>query len=235
MGALIALLVLALAGNSWSQTLLNETFDGTTVDSSKWEVYLPFGSSSVGVQSGAFRSINRGTIVTKQDFNSPYILSGTFRHSSIYDVTTLYLRSDGQREASDVFGGMTGVGISFWSPYNFYGVGDLHVYRSGISGAFASYSQSFSSNIDYSFNILDTGDSLNIKVTGSDIAPIDWIVPISFSKGTKIALASRENTIHTSQTGITDFFEVQVSVPEPSSLWLLLTGGAFALMRRRST
>ena len=75
MGALIALLVLALAGNPWSQTLFNETFDGTSVDSSKWEVYLPFGSSSVGVQSGAFRSINRGTIVTKQDFNSPYILS----------------------------------------------------------------------------------------------------------------------------------------------------------------
>ena len=164
--------------------------------------------------------------MANQDFTSPYILSGTFRHSSIYDVTSIYLRSDGQRKSTDIYGGLTGVGISFWSPYNYYGVGNLHISTSDTSGSVATYAQRFNWNVDYTFRILDTGESLNIKVTGADTSPIDWIVPITFSKGTKIALASRENAFHPSQTGVTDFLDIQVSIPEPSSLSLLLAGGA---------
>jgi hypothetical protein len=236
MKRLLAVLVLALAGSAWSQTLFSDPFNGTVIDSSKWSVYLPFTNSTASVQGGALRSVNRGTIVANQDFTSPYILSGTFRHSSIYDVTSIYLRSDGQRTSTDVYGGLTGVGISFWSPYNYYGVGDLHVGTSDdISSPVATYAQSFNWNVDYTFSILDTGESLNIKVTGADISPIDWIVPITFSKGTKIALASRENAFHPSQTGVTDFLDIQVSIPEPSSLSLLLAGGAVALAGRRKS
>jgi hypothetical protein len=230
----LAVLVFAFAGNAWSQTLFSEPFDGTAIDLSKWSVYLPFTNSAASVQGGALRSVNRGTIVANQNFSSPFILSGTFRHSSIYDVTSIYLRSDGQRISTDVHGGMTGVCVSFWSPSSFYGIGRLHVGTSDdITNAVATYAQSFNWNVDYTFSILDTGESLTIQVTGADISPIDWIVPITFSKGTKIALASRENVFHPSQTGITEILEIQVSIPEPSSLSLLLAGGSVLMAGRR--
>ena len=234
MRRLLAVLVLALAGNAWSQVLLSDSFGGGAIDSSKWDVYLPWALSSVSLQNGAMRSVNRGTIVTRQDFGFPYVFTGTFRHSSIYDVTTLYLRSSGQRETTDFYGGMTGIGISLWSSFHpTFGGGNIHITRSGISGSFATYTLGLNPNIDYSFWIRDTGDALSVRVTGSDISPIDWYVPIAFSAGSKIALASRENTIHTTQTGILDLLEVQVAVPEPSSLSLLLAGSAVLMAGRR--
>lgn len=239
MGSLVAILVLALASSSWSQTLFYDSFLGSEIDSAKWNVVNPFGgsgpdrSSVTAFTSGQFaRSLNRGTLVPKQDYTSPYIVSGIFRTASVYDVTSIDLRTDGQVNPTNIYGGFNGLSVSFWSPANYWGVGGIHIYKSDSSEPFAStYALSFSPNIEYSFSILDTGSALTIDIAGSDISPFSWVVPTAFSAGSKIGFSSRHYNL--GQTGVTDFLEVQVSVPEPCSLSLFVAGGAFALLSRR--
>lgn len=240
---LLAVLMMALAGNSWGQLLFSDNFDGDAIDSSKWDVSLPFGSSSVAVQSGEFRSLNRGTIITKQEFTSPYILSGMLRHSSYYDETTFYLRSDGQRETADIYGGRTGVAISFCSNYvsydenGNYSAGGIRINTNGQNN-FAYINRTLSPGIDYSFSIHDFGYGFSVEITGFDGSPGGspfGLIALGnhYSAGSKIALASRDNNSDISETGRTDLLEVQVSVPEPSSGSLLIAGGMLALARRR--
>jgi len=231
-------LVLAVAGNSWSQTLFYDNFQGAEIDS-KWSVVNPFigsgpeRSSVTAFTTGQFaRSVNRGTLVPKQDYTSPYVVSGIFKTASLFDITSIDLRTDGQVNPANIYGGFNGLSVSFWSPANHWGVGGIHIYRSDFSEPFAStYARSFAPNVEYTFFILDTLDALTINVTGSDMEPFSWVVPTTFSAGSKIGFSSRHYLL--GQTGVTDFLELQVSVPEPSSLSLLLAGGAVALARRR--
>jgi hypothetical protein len=235
----LAVLVLALAGNAWSQTLFYDSFVGASIDPLKWNVVNPFvgsgpeRSSVTPFTSGQFaRSMNRGTLVPLQDYTSPYLVSGIFRTASLFDIASIDLRTDGQLNPNNIYGGFNGLSVTFWSPANYWGVGGIHVYRSDGSEPFAStYARSFAPNIEYTFSILDTGDALTINVEGSDMSPFEWVVPTSFSAGSKIGFGSRH--YHMGQTGVTDFLEVQVSVPEPSSLSLLLVGGLVALARRK--
>jgi hypothetical protein len=242
MRRLLAVLVLALAGNAWSQVLLSDSFEERGLGNLRWNSYLPFPDSSLATFEidsdgninpiGYLRAVNRGTIFTRQGFSSPYVVSGIFKTASLFDVTTIDLRSDGERNPNNIFGGINGLSVTFWSPANYWGVGGMHIYNSDGGEPFAStYARSFSPNIEYTFSILDTGDALTIDVTGSDISPFNWVVPTTFSAGSKVGFGSRHS--HMGQTGVTDFLEVQISVPEPSSVSLLLVGGLVALARRK--
>ena len=229
MKRLFALLVLGVC-SARADVQLADSFDGSVIDASKWNVLLPFADSAVSLQNGFFKSLNRGTLTSVADFNQPYVISGTFRNNNDFSVFGLYLRSDGVRHPSDSFGGVGGIGVGFWGPANFYSPGKLTVTRVGFSGHLYNEPLAFEPNRIYDFSILDTGTSLTLHIDGNKI----FELPTLHSAGAKIGFSGRESIA--GNIGNSDLFQIQVAViPEPSSLSLLLAGGALALARRRKS
>ena len=209
---------------------LADSFDGASIDTSKWNVLLPFSDSAVSLQNGFFKSLNRGTLSSVADFSKPYVISGTFRNNNDFSVFGLYLRSDGIRHSNDIYGGIGGIGVGFWGPANFYSPGKLTVTRVGFSGHLYNEPLAFEPNRIYDFSILDTGTSLTLHIDGNKI----FELPTLHSAGAKIGFSGRESIA--GNIGNSDLFQIQVAViPEPSSLSLLLAGGALALARRRKS
>ena len=224
------MLVLALAGNAWSQTLFSDPFDGSAIDSSKWDVLSPYSDSTVSVQNGSLRSVCRGTIVTKDTFTltsySPLVVSGSFQLANEFSVFEVWLRSDGVIIPTNPYGWVGGVGISFWSGWNSWSSPGLKIGLSDMSPNLFDDGIRFNPNQIYSFRITDTGTSLSVEVDGTQRASITT----SFTKGNKVAFNGRQNL--DGQLGQIDIFDTQI-VPEPSSLSLLLVGGALLMAGRR--
>lgn len=220
--------ILLFASVGKSELLLVDTFSGSTIDSAKWDQVIPFGNSSISVQDGYLKSVNRGTVVTKQSFQTPYVLTGTFRGLNDWDLSAIILRTDGQITSGDTNGGLNGLAIGFHTPPSIWSGGGLNITRSGI-GLFYTFPLSFSPNQDYDFQITDYGTSISVNINGQDLFALNT----DFSSGSKIAFLSREP--QGAQQTESRLMQVQVtSVPEPSVLSLLAVGlGGLAIMRRR--
>ena len=76
-----------------SQGLL-DNFNGSTVDSSVWNVVLPFSQSQVSESGGYFTTTGRGTLETVAGFSSPYTISGAVTLNSSLEHFSVTLRSD---------------------------------------------------------------------------------------------------------------------------------------------
>lgn len=226
MRQLVALLVMALAGNAWSQVLFSDSFDGAVLDSSKWSTIFPFSGAELSVQGGFLRSNGRGTIVTKAGLNSPYTVKGSFSNANDFSVFEVWLRSDGITIPTSGEGWVGGIGISFWGGPNFWSSPGVKVGLSDYSPNIFTDSTGFNPNQTYEFIITDFGNRITLDVDG--VRRFD--VSTSFSTGNKIAFNSRQNL--SGQLGQTDVFQIEI-VPEPSTFSLLLSGGALLMARRR--
>lgn len=227
----VLILYFVLVGSLKADVLFFDSFDGATIDETKWDIVLPNNvTSSISVQDGYLKSLNRGTVVTKQEFNSPYIVTGLFRTSALYyDLTTITLRSSGLLPSSLSWGLVEGIAIEIWSdgyyitPYEFgLNAGPPSEYKPSIA---------IEDNQIYSFQILDTGSTFSVSINNQEI----FTRATSFSTGGKIGFSSREYNGTWNDTGRSDLLQIQVeSVPEPSTVLLSAAGlGGIAIMRKR--
>ena len=214
--AVALFLITITSGNA--QVLFEDSFGGTSLDTSKWEVVLPFESSSVSVNNGYVLSQDRGQIITKQSFGFPYTLSGSFSSSFSDDLIGVTLRTSGANLGRELWGAASGLGVGFWM------AGFINMGESGFDEIPGSrHSFAFELNQTYNFSIFDSGDSVTVKINGIEIMS----VVTSYSTGSKIAFDSRQ------PGGNVSYSNIQI-VPEPSVLSLLAFGlSGLAMIRRR--
>lgn len=241
MKRLLAVLVLALAGNAWSQTLLIDPFEGSAIDLSKWNVNIPYSDSAVFLESGEVVFRNGGSLITKDSLPTSTTLSGSFRFTgSMWDRFSINLRSNGNLRfgtygtyASDIYVEIQHTGGESGGP-----IKNVTVSHDGVAhydqGQFGAFGR-FESNTTYDFKIEDTGVNVNVYVN-------DFITPLvtattSTREGFLIAIGNREGGGNGSW--ISNGSELRLDnisiIPEPSSLSLLLAGGAVLMARRRKS
>lgn len=223
--------------------VFQDTFDGSSLDGSKWNTLLPFSDSSVSVGSGAVNLVARGTIVTKTSFTAPYTLTGSFINQnntahSAYSVFLLNFRTSGNVISGDIYKNLDGFMISFWPRSTVGGSEGLFL---TVANPASPYGETKTTNLasqsffpitgqEHFFSLADYGDRFTFDVDG--IRMFDYTSSTSF--GNKVGFASRETLQFTGSdyTGDVVINSVQVSVPEPSSLSLLALGGVVVASRR---
>ena len=232
--------VLVGAGNVWSQTIFSDPFNGTAIDTSKWNVNIPYSDSAVFLENGELVFRNGGSLITKNPLPTSITLSGSFRFTgSMWDRFSINLRSNGNLRfgtfgtyASDIYVEIQHTGGESSGP-----IKNVTISHDGIAhydqGQFGAFGR-FESNTAYDFKIEDTG--LNVSVYVNDFITPLVTATTSTREGFFIAIGNREGGGNGSW--ISNGSELRLDnisiIPEPSSLSLLFAGGAvFAAARRR--
>ena len=221
----LALAIVTASFAAQSQSLL-DNFNGSTVDSSIWNVVLPFSQSQVSESGGYFTTTGRGTLETVAGFNSPYTVSGAVTLNSSLEHFSVTLRSDLQPGYQSTDGRqyyeLTGLKAVFSMDG---GEISLQEFTPTSATILADVSYSLSVGQTYDFSITDTGSSISLAVNGSDLLS----ATTGYSTGDQIAFQSREFNDTSSSL---DFVEI-AAVPEPSSLAMVAVGlvGLFGFRR----
>jgi len=246
MNKILILSLLALGYQSASAQLFVDNFDGSAIDSSKWDVitspYTPAGTTgAVYVSGGNAFLVNRGTIITKSEFTSPYELTGRFRIETNRDRFAIFLRTIGtstnpwKDQDNGIFINFQGetwnnpnqawIGISEWSVG---GLIDLTAPYTNDSNChlnqLASIDANIPSNTWLNFKITDDGNHLSVYLNDLDNALLS--ASTTFAPGSRIAFNNGYGNCQASIDSI-------LVVPEPSSLSLLVLGGVVVALRRR--
>ena len=248
MNVLVLVSFLFISFNLQAETLLNDNFNGSTLNGALWDTFTssltPAGTSgAVYLSNGNLILVNRGTIITKQGFDTTFDLSGNFRIEGNYDRVSIYLRTTGASTnpwkdqdngifinfQQDTYGDFSKrwIGIAEWS------VGGLN----NLTGVYTNdpntyYNQlaTTSANIPSytSLNYRITDDGYNIAVYLENLSTPILTASTSFAPGNRIAF---NNGYSHNQISIDS---IQI-VPEPSALSLLVVGLGVVLRRRRRT
>jgi hypothetical protein len=239
-------LVSFIAPLSAEVVVFEDSFNGNTLDSSKWNTLFPFSDSTVSVGGGAVNLVARGTIATKTSFTTPYTLTGSFINQnntahSAYSVFLLNFRSSGNIISGDIYKNLDGFMISFWPRSTVGGSDGLFL---SIANPASPFGETKTTNLasrgffpttgqEHFFALTDSGDGFTFDIDG--VRVFDYTSSLSF--GDKIGFASRETMQFpgSDYTGDVKVNGVQVtsSVPEPSSLSLLALGGVVVMAGRQ--
>src|SRR5882757_9218220 len=73
---------------------LYDNFNGSSVDTSLWNVILPFGQSAISESGGFLTTTGRGISATTAGFSSPYSISGAVTLNNQFEHFQVVLRSD---------------------------------------------------------------------------------------------------------------------------------------------
>jgi hypothetical protein len=239
MKRLFAVLVLVLAPlrSFCDVVVFEDSFAGSVFDTSKWDIKLPFSDSAVTQSGGKANLFARGTIVSKASFTDPYTLAGSFVNlnntaHSAYSVFVISLRTSGAY-TGDPYGGIDGLVVSMWARTAAPGGGDGLYFGISNGTNFLTRYWYPTTGQEHFFSLSDNGASVSLDIDG--VRMFDYATSASW--GNKIGFASRETLVFpgSDYTGDVDLLGVQVSVPEPSSLSLLLAGGAVLMAGRRRT
>ena len=207
-----------------------DSFDGSSLDGSKWTTLSPYSDSVVSVQDGFLRTISRGTVVTQSEFSDqisgPIMISGSFRLANSFSVFEVWLRSDGILIPGNSTGWVGGIGVGFWSGPNYWSSPGLKIGYSDLTPNIFTDSITFNPDQVYSFKITDGGSWISVDVDGV----LRATSLTQFSTGGKVALNGRQNL--DGQVGQVDVFGLQI-IPESSSLSLLALGGVVMALGRR--
>jgi len=224
--------MLVLTFNLNSQILFSDNFEGIEIDSTKWDVFLPYSDSAVYLQNGLVKSKNYGFIVSKQSFPTPYSVLITI---PILSNNALFvLKSNAQFPLRQSGLGPDPFGTTSYDTPNGivipFGTGDN---LTGSNGGSTVVDAGF---YDYGTKITSrtrtTDQNGNITYSETDLWPNLEIFPNSSLNGTggfKIGFFGADPTLEASISSI----EISY-IPEPSALSLLAVGlGGLAMMRRR--
>ena len=222
-------LIFLIAPLSAEVMVLQDSFDGNSLDVSRWNTLLPYSDSVVSVQDGFLRSISRGAVVTQSEFSDqisgPIMISGSFRLANSFSVFEVWLRSDGILIPGNSNGWVGGIMVGFWSGPNYWSSPGLKIGYSDLTPNIFTDSITFNPDQVYSFKITDGGSWISVDVDGV----LRATSLTQFSTGGKVALNGRQNL--DGQVGQVDVFGLQI-IPEPSSFSLLLIGVAGLASRR---
>ena len=218
-----------LPDHAHAATLFQDTFSGSSLDSSKWtqnntNAWAP---SSLQVANGAATFNFRPIITTTQSFSGSIQITGSFslgnaaQNESLLFVT----RSTGSTAGNS----KEPAGLRF--RFNNSGV-DLEFMTGGnYTSIVGQQSFALNNNQMYSFSIVDAGNQASVSINGSTVLSASLDPNLGGGQG-KFSIANRERAAGT-QVGPITVSEFSV-VPEPSALGLLVLGaGSLAARRRR--
>lgn len=218
MGLLLAVLVLAGASVSCNAvTNIVDNFNDGVIDTTKWQVLLPFGNSQILENNGYVQSISRGVLGTKDDVDTNIQISGKFMF--VAQDPKISFRSN--LSSWDGYGERTGITIAF-------GLGGQNIriegrWGDGSSGTIGvERPYTWQSGIYYDFQIVDDGNNIEVFINGSSAVS-------GFTNqrmGNKVGFFGNEMGGMTAQF---DDISIQ-ALPEPSSLSLLLAGGTVLIV-----
>ena len=205
-----------------------DNFNDGLLNSDYWQVSHPNNPFSDVVESLGYVSvINRGALATNFDLDLPYIVSGKFKMKDDIEIFSVGLRSDLQQ--GSIFGEISGISVYFNNDYNKIGINEYtdSILTDNYSLTMKDYS--FTTNETYSFEIIDTRESIDVYLNNN----LELSIENNTHYGTKIGFYSRE---YYSGNHVTEIDEISIeTVPEPSTYALLLGGlalGIVALRRR---
>ena len=233
---LIAILCL-LTSSLKAQILFSDNFDGSEIDTSKWDIFLPYADSMVYVQDGILRSKNFGFIVSKQSFSAPYtvsFVSGQINSPGVVIKSNdqFLLRQSGL--GSNLLEQLMGAGAD-------NGLFSIVISATDPNSNQPPYAGS-ETDIPITFN--DYGSSITVidslfeAFSGTTTyweTPI-WPNPEFWPNSTPPNFTgSKIGFFGSAANSEASLFSVQVlSLPEPSALSLLAVGlGGFVMIRRR--
>ena len=205
-----------------------DNFNDGLLNSDYWQVSHPNNPFSDVVESLGYVSvINRGALATNFDLDLPYIVSGKFKMKDDIEIFSVGLRSDLQQ--GSIFGEISGISVYFNNDSNIIGINEYtnSILTDNYSLTMKDYI--FTTNETYSFEIVDTRESIDVYLNNS----LELSIENNTHYGTKIGFHSRE---YYNGNHITEIDEISIeTVPEPSSYALLLGVLALGLvaLRRR--
>lgn len=232
LAALVGLFSVVRAGT----ITFNDSFNGSSLNTSNWTPSTPFSDSSAAVSGGNLVLNNRGRVLTTNGFSDPVDMLLAFQFTgSQYDSFHIVLRTDGSsnnapgefdngifatfRMKSDT--GDTSNNVSLFSQQNPTGT------QLG-AGTFA-----MTEDQTYLIRILDTGSMINLFI--NDLSTPFLTAYTTDSYGSQIGLDNREGAgagsgISAGSQVSIDFFSVTSKVPELGVTALYLGLSIVALM-----
>jgi hypothetical protein len=219
-GLSITIVLTFLAPFTASPQSLFDNFNGTSVNSSLWNVALPFSQSQVIESGGYLTTTGRGTLETVQGFNSPYTISGSVTLNNADEHFSTVLRTDLSVWPPDAqYHELNGINVVFSADGDQISIQQFTPgQQNPIFLALTSYS--FVVGQPYDFTITDDETDITLSIDGTELLS----GTSTYAAGDQIAFESREFSTTSSRL---DF--VQISpVPEPSSV--VLTGVGFGLI-----
>jgi hypothetical protein len=231
---------LFLCASLQAEALFTDNFDGSAVDSSLWNVNVPYSDSGVRIENGEIVFRNGGSIITKYTVPTSSIMSGSFRFTgSMWDRFSINLRANGALRfnsygtySSDIYVELQHTGGESGGPLanitiSHDGVAHSERTKLGVNGR-------FNAGTVYNFKIEDDGSLIKLFV--EDLVSPILTATTSTRDGYYIALGNREGSANGSS--ISAGSELRLGsisiIPEPSALSLLAIGlGGLAVIRRR--
>lgn len=208
----IAILFL-LCGRSFATQITFDDFSGTSIDSSLWDVSLPYGASQVSETGGNAVLVNRGGLNTVASFSDSVDIQGRFKFAGALDHFRVVFRSD----------------LSFNSPaldkngiiVVFDQDGGVQIGVSEISSLAVG---TFNPNGWIDFRITDDGNNVNLYVGGLT-SPL-LTANSSYRAGDRVGFYNREFSFNTVEV---DYLRV-ASVPDSTSTLFILTFSLTSLL-----
>ena len=207
-----------------ADVLLTDSFDGSSIDASKWNVNLPFGTSQAYVSNGKFVTYDRGIITSTATFNpyvQPYVVEGVFTPENWNTVFCVTLRSNGVLDIPS--SESLGIRVGFWSSAS-PGVTINPIFMNA-TGSGVSALPALPNGTPYAFAITDFGSKISVAINGTEVVVADIS---DYTSGGSISLFSSH------QYGLNNVENIKVTpVPEPTSLSLLALGAVVVALGRR--
>ena len=205
-----------------ADVLLTDSFDGSSIDSTKWTAYRPQGGSQVFESGGNLVMQMRGGVDSVMALPNELQVEGGFRFTGYEDHFAVVLRSD--LSIANGYYEKTGIRVSFQDNSQTLRIQEL---GSGINNEIAFTFYTLNRNTDYTFKIVDQNNTVSLYLNG-DSSPLVQATTF-FRPGSFISFYDRENPGNETQLQ----YVAVSSIPEPSSLSLLALGGAVVALGRR--
>ena len=216
-----------------SQLLLSDNFEGSEIDNSKWDVFLPYANSAVYVQNGVLKSKNYGFIVSKQTFSSPYSVAFVM---SLLNLPSIVLKSNDHFLLRK-----PGLGPDPFSQANEEEANSGFVLTFGSPIVFPGEEPTQATEADPPLIFRDYGSSITAiglinPTDGSNSEQEIWPAPDLYPDGkTRTFTGTKIGFFGAAPDSDASLFSIQVlSIPETSVLSLFAVGlGGLAILRHR--